>query len=207
VTEISVEIQKKKYHILPYKWLFWWVFNFRFLREGVKCAKNEVPELLFPKFCGINKCIPFQDIFAKFCSRENKHLYGICFPFDKKRKYSRGISPHQKNWTVGPLWCKKKGVTTLLCQIFTVLAHRSTKMKLCVSRKHFIPNLSKPVTAAYSGETENTNFEFFGLTYKRRTKCWSLRLDISSRRQYLCTFTYAIMIFYWGGWGRASKIK
>jgi hypothetical protein len=31
--------------------------------------------------------------------------------------------------------------------------------------KHFIPNLSKPVTAAYSGETENANFEFFGLTY------------------------------------------
>jgi hypothetical protein len=49
-------------------------------------------------------------------------------------------------------------------QIFTVLAHRSTKMKLCNSRKHFIPNLSKPVTAAYNGETENTNFEFFGLT-------------------------------------------
>jgi hypothetical protein len=41
---------------------------------------------------------------------------------------------------------KKKGgtLTTLLCQIFTVLAHRSTKMKLCDSRKHFIPNLSKP---------------------------------------------------------------
>ena len=30
-----------------YKWLFWWVFNFRFLREDVKYAKNEVPELLF----------------------------------------------------------------------------------------------------------------------------------------------------------------
>ena len=44
-----------------------------------------------------------------------------------------------------------------MCQIFTVLAHRSIKMKLCDSRKHFIPNLSKPVTAAYSGETENTN--------------------------------------------------
>ena len=82
--------------------------------------------------------------------------------------------------------------------MFTVLAHRSTKMKLCDSRKHFIPNLSKPVTAAYSGETENTYFEFFGFTYKRRTKCWSLRLDISRRRQYLCTYTYAIMIFYWG---------
>ena len=40
-------------------------------------------------------------------------------------------------------------------------------MKLCDSRKHLIPNLSKPVTAAYSGETENTNFEFFGLTYKK----------------------------------------
>jgi hypothetical protein len=46
VTEISVEIQKKN-PILPYKWLFWWVFNFRFLREDVKCAKNEVHELLF----------------------------------------------------------------------------------------------------------------------------------------------------------------
>ena len=34
-------------------------------------------------------------------------------------------------------------------------------MKLCDSRKHFIPNLSKPVTAAYSGETENTNLNFF----------------------------------------------
>jgi hypothetical protein len=34
-----------------------------------------------------------------------------------------------------------------------VLAHRSTKMKLCDSQKHFIPNLSKPVTAAYTGET------------------------------------------------------
>jgi hypothetical protein len=56
-------------------------------------------------------------------------------------------------------------------QIFTVLAHRSTKMKLCDSWKHFIPNLSKPVTAAYSGEKDNTNFEFFGLTYKRKTKC------------------------------------
>jgi hypothetical protein len=99
---ISVYFRGSKNQILPYKWLFWWVFNFRFLREGVKCAKNEVPELLFPKFCGINKCISFQDIFAKFCSRENKHLYGICFPFDKKIKYSRGISPHQKNWTVGP---------------------------------------------------------------------------------------------------------
>ena len=33
--------------ILPYKWLFWWVFNFRFLREDVKYAKNEVHELLF----------------------------------------------------------------------------------------------------------------------------------------------------------------
>ena len=29
-------------------------------------------------------------------------------------------------------------------------------MKICDSRKNFIPNLSKPVTAAYSGETENT---------------------------------------------------
>jgi hypothetical protein len=35
VTEISVEIQKKN-PILPYKWLFWWVFKFRFLREDVK---------------------------------------------------------------------------------------------------------------------------------------------------------------------------
>ena len=32
--------------ILPYKWLFWWVFNFHFLREDVKCAKK-VHELLF----------------------------------------------------------------------------------------------------------------------------------------------------------------
>jgi hypothetical protein len=31
------------------------------------------------------------------------------FTFDKKIKYSRGISYHQKIWTVGPLWCKKKG--------------------------------------------------------------------------------------------------
>jgi hypothetical protein len=46
VTEISVEIPKKN-HILPYKWLFWWVFNFRFLREDIKYAKNEVHELLF----------------------------------------------------------------------------------------------------------------------------------------------------------------
>ena len=46
MTEISVEIQKKK-TILPYKWLFWWVFNFRFLREDVKYAKNVVHELLF----------------------------------------------------------------------------------------------------------------------------------------------------------------
>ena len=46
MTEISVEIQKK-IHILPYKWLFWWVFNFRFLREDIKCAKKEVSELLF----------------------------------------------------------------------------------------------------------------------------------------------------------------
>ena len=45
MTEISVEIQKK-IPILPYKWLFWWVFNFRFLREDVKCAKK-VHELLF----------------------------------------------------------------------------------------------------------------------------------------------------------------
>jgi hypothetical protein len=52
-------------------------------------------------------------------------------------------------------------------------------------------NLGKiDINAAYSGETENTNLKFFGLTYKRRTKCWSLRLDISSRRQYLCTYTY-----------------
>ena len=71
-------------------------------------------------------------------------------------------------------------------------------MKLCDSQKHFIPNLSKPVTAAYTGETENSNFDFCGLTYERRTKCWSLRLDISSRRRYLCTYTYAIMIFFWG---------
>ena len=42
MTEISVEIQKKN-PILPYKWLFWWVFNFR---EDVKCAKK-VHELLF----------------------------------------------------------------------------------------------------------------------------------------------------------------
>jgi hypothetical protein len=47
VTEISVEIQKKN-PILPYKWLFWWVFNFCFLREDVKCAKK-VHELLFLK--------------------------------------------------------------------------------------------------------------------------------------------------------------
>jgi hypothetical protein len=45
VTEISVEIQKKN-PILLYKWLFWWVFNFRFLREDVKCVKK-VHELLF----------------------------------------------------------------------------------------------------------------------------------------------------------------
>ena len=45
MTEISVEIQKKN-PILPYKWLFWWVFNFLFLREDVKCAKK-VHELLF----------------------------------------------------------------------------------------------------------------------------------------------------------------
>ena len=45
MTEISVVIQKKN-PILAYKWLFWWVFNFRFLREDVKCAKNEVHELL-----------------------------------------------------------------------------------------------------------------------------------------------------------------
>jgi hypothetical protein len=45
VTEISVEIQKKN-PILPYKWLFWWVFNFHFLRDDVKCAKK-VHELLF----------------------------------------------------------------------------------------------------------------------------------------------------------------
>ena len=38
---------RKKNPILPYKWLFWWVFNFRFLREDVKYAKNEVHELLF----------------------------------------------------------------------------------------------------------------------------------------------------------------
>ena len=46
MTEISVEIQKKN-PILPYKWLFWWVFNFRFLREDVKYAKYVVHELLF----------------------------------------------------------------------------------------------------------------------------------------------------------------
>ena len=46
MTEISVEIQKKN-PILPYKWLFWWVFKFRFLREDVKYAKNEIHELLF----------------------------------------------------------------------------------------------------------------------------------------------------------------
>jgi hypothetical protein len=38
---------REKNHILPYKWLFWWVFNFCFLREDVKYAKNEVHELLF----------------------------------------------------------------------------------------------------------------------------------------------------------------
>jgi hypothetical protein len=61
-------------------------------------------------------------------------------------------------------------------------------MKLCDSRKHFIPNLSKPVTAAYSGETENTNFEFFGLTYKRRTKYWS----------FLHHKGPTVQIFWWG---------
>ena len=114
--------------------------------------------------------------------------------------------PHMALWV---RWAKKKGggvtLTTLLCQIFTVLAHRSSNMKLCDSRKHFIPNLSKPVTTANSGETENTNF---GLTYKRRTKCWSLRLDISSRRQYLCTctYTYAMLIFI-GGMGEGLQNK
>jgi aspartyl-tRNA synthetase len=39
VTEISVEIQKTN-PILPYKWLFWWVFNFHFLRDDVKCTKK-----------------------------------------------------------------------------------------------------------------------------------------------------------------------
>jgi acyl-coenzyme A synthetase/AMP-(fatty) acid ligase len=38
--------EAKKNPILPYKWLFWWVFNFRFFREDVKCAKK-VHELLF----------------------------------------------------------------------------------------------------------------------------------------------------------------
>ena len=38
---------RKKNHILPHKWLFWWVFNFRFLLEDAKCAENEVSELLF----------------------------------------------------------------------------------------------------------------------------------------------------------------
>ena len=47
MTEISVEIQKKKYHILRNQRLFWWVFNFRFLREDIKCVKKEVSELLF----------------------------------------------------------------------------------------------------------------------------------------------------------------
>ena len=46
MTEISVEIQKKN-PVLPNKWLFWGVFNLRFLREDVKCAKNEIHELLF----------------------------------------------------------------------------------------------------------------------------------------------------------------
>ena len=36
----SVLKSRKKNHILPYKWLFWWVFNFRFLREDVKCKKS-----------------------------------------------------------------------------------------------------------------------------------------------------------------------
>jgi hypothetical protein len=38
---------EKKIPILHYKWLFWWVFNFRFLCEDVKCAKNEVPNYYF----------------------------------------------------------------------------------------------------------------------------------------------------------------
>jgi hypothetical protein len=58
------------------------------------------------------------------------------------------------------IWCKKKGgvtLTTLLCQIFTVLAHRSTKMKLCDSRKNFIPNLSPSKTNRWYA------FSHFGL--------------------------------------------
>jgi hypothetical protein len=43
----SVLKSRKKNPILQYKWLFWWVFNFRFVCEDVKWAKNEVPELLF----------------------------------------------------------------------------------------------------------------------------------------------------------------
>jgi hypothetical protein len=59
VTEINIEIQKKN-PILPYKWLFWWVFNFRFLREDVKWAKHEVPEFKLCPFSFV--CMPHLSI-------------------------------------------------------------------------------------------------------------------------------------------------
>jgi hypothetical protein len=43
VTEISVEIQKKN-PILPYKWLFWWVFNFHLkLRTAIEWDYGILP--------------------------------------------------------------------------------------------------------------------------------------------------------------------
>jgi hypothetical protein len=43
VTEISVEIQKK-IPILPYKWLFWCVFNFHILNKKINKKKTKEEE-------------------------------------------------------------------------------------------------------------------------------------------------------------------
>jgi len=138
----------------------------------VKCAKNEVPEISFhiqivsyshcAKFCGVNKCIPFQDIFANYSAVPNFYSAGT-------QKYKN------ENMRVG----------NFLYQIWV------NQLLLLIVEKQKIPIL-----------------DFFGLTYKRRTKCWSLRLDISSRRQYLCTctYTYAMMIFI-GGMGEGLQNK
>ena len=89
----------------------------------------------------ITTVLPYKLLFCyfRFFREDVKCAKNIRYLFSKK--YSRGISPHQKIWTVGPLWCKKvwgdnsNYSAVPNCLHFTVLAHRSTKMKLCDS--HF----------------------------------------------------------------------
>ena len=51
---------------------------------------------------------PISRHFRQILLPQKKPLVRYLFSIWQENKISRGISSHQKIWTVGPLWCKKK---------------------------------------------------------------------------------------------------